>query len=207
MRQKRTKRSVQPNPIVPAVQSSNSYPTRSAVTDKIRLVFGRMIGWLGSNLGWLSVLITLASAFFFLPRVTIEPSGPYDPSNPSPILFTIANANIIPLRNVEVGIGLCYVVPQDGGPTPLDCNGPAQSVLVFTPWSVKWLDVDEKYEIAIEDALRRRGKEQIEKADITIKVIYTPWRLPFWRSQKEFRFVTKRRSDGKIYWTAVPLNR
>jgi len=42
----------------------------------------------------------------------------------------------------------------------------------------------------------------------TIAVVYTPWRMPwFWRPMKEFRFITKKLSDGKIYWVPTPLNR
>ena len=83
------------------------------------------------------------------------------------------------------------------------------SKLVFGPWLVKWLDADEKYQIALEELIRIRGESrQIQSANITIGVIYTPWRMPaFWRNTKEFRFVTKKRSDGKIYWISTPLNR
>jgi hypothetical protein len=80
--------------------------------------------------------------------------------------------------------------------------------LVFQKWFVKWLDVDEKYQIALEDAINVGTPKKIESADLTIGVIYTPWRMPwFWRNTKQFRFVTQPRSDGKIYWVATPLIR
>lgn len=89
-----------------------------------------------------------------------------------------------------------------------DCNGAAKSKLILESWQVKWLDIDEKYQIAIEDMLTSGGREQIENANITIAITYTPWRMPsIWRVTKEFRFVTKKRSDGKIYWLPIPLNR
>lgn len=158
----------------------------------------------------LSIAMTLlAGAFFFLPRVTVEPSGPYNPSHPSATIFTISNVNIVPLRNVQVAIGVCYV-RMEWSENAEECNGSSLTKLLFKPWGIHWLDVDEKYQIAIEDAIRLPGNDprQIEKADITIAVIYTPWRMPgFWRDTKEFRFITKRRSDGDIYWTPIPLNR
>jgi hypothetical protein len=97
---------------------------------------------------------------FFFPRVTVESSGPYDPSNPSPITFTISNINIVPLRNVQFAIGLCYITPPERGITlrggdsgsgtnPLECNGPAGTKIVFMPWTIKWLDTDEKYQVAL----------------------------------------------------------
>jgi hypothetical protein len=186
---------------------------------------GRICGWLWSRIPfekvavWASIVMTLvAGAFYFLPRVTIDPSGAYDPSNPSPITFTISNINIVPLRDVQVAICLCYIKAPAGSPqiefrgaeagrgeTPIECNGPA-GAKVAGPWFVRWLDTDERYQVALEDAVRLAQIRQSERANITIAVIYSPWWMP-WRATKEFRFVAKRRSDGKIYWTPTPLNR
>jgi hypothetical protein len=179
------------------------------------------LGWIWRHsqaaLIWGGVLVTLAGAFFLLPRVTIEPSGPYDPSNPTPLIFTIANTNIVPLRNVQAGIGLCYIAIKDdvtlkgkgaGDIGPDACNGPSIVKLNITAWFVKWLDVDEKFQIAIEEGIKVDARKQIDNANFTIAVVYTPWLMPsFWRNTKEFRFVTKKLSDGKIYWTPIPLNR
>jgi hypothetical protein len=117
---------------------------------------------------------------------------------------TISNTNVVPLRDVQPSIGICFL-EYPGYPS---CNGPAKSKIAFKPFFVKWLDADEKYQIALEDAIKiTNSPQQIRSANITIAITYTPWHMPyFWRSTKEFRFVTKERSDGKIYWTPVPLN-
>ncbi len=157
---------------------------------------------------WGSVVVTIVSGFFyFLPRVTVEPSGVYDPSNPSPLTFTISNTNVVPLRDVQPALGVCFI-DTDKNRTNQQCNGPAGTKLAFAPWFVKWLDVDEKYQIIIEDALSLGDSTQIQNANITIAVIYTPWFMPsWWRSTREFRFITRKLSNGKIYWVPVPLNR
>jgi hypothetical protein len=183
---------------------------------KILRILGKTLGWIGRHIQavllWFGLVVTLCGAFFFLPRVTVEPSGPYDPSHPSPITFTITNANIVALRNVQPFIGICSVrlapnlIAQ--GPTK-NCIGGSTGALLYQPWFTHWLGVDEKYQIAIEDVLKLENDspEQIQEAEITIGVIYTPYWMPtFWRNTKEFRFITKKRSDGKIYWVPTPLN-
>jgi hypothetical protein len=184
-----------------------SQPTKpDLATHRLRRgLFGRLYRAAPSFIVWASVIVTLVSGFYLLPRVTVDPLGPYDPANPSPVIFTIANINIVPLSDVQPWIGICYINTNE---VP-DCNGPITGGLIYGPWHIAWLDVDEKYQIALEEALRlsNNSPKQFESADITISITYTPWRLWFLRTTREFRFVTKRRSDGKIYWTPVPLNR
>jgi hypothetical protein len=207
-------------------QSSHPVPTHR----RSDVLLHRAAIWLGANLHkileraqsiltferlfrWGAFAVTFsAAALFFLPRVTVESSGPYDPSNPSPITFTIANNNIVPLRNVEALIGVCSLKMPDAPHTPhiilkgtgSTCNGPENALLTNPGWLVRWLDADEKWQIAIEDQIL--GGKQVEEANITIAVKYTPWWMPwFWRNSKQFRFVTKKRSDGKIYWVPTPL--
>jgi hypothetical protein len=221
-----------PQPLHSLPAKIEDHPSKT-VGKKPSYVIARLLGsslhktlaWLWRKkadiLVWASVVMTLvAGAFVFLPRVTVDPSGPYDPTTPSAVTFTVANINIVPLRDVQMGIGLCYVDPPPGtsppikfrgygagdGAVPNECNGPSSSKLAPTLWSVRWLEPDEKYQIALEELLQVHQVKQIEKANITVVVTYSPWRM-FWRSTKEFRFITKQRSDGKIYWVPTPLNR
>jgi hypothetical protein len=157
----------------------------------------------------ISVWIGIAAGVIvFFPRILVESSGPYDASNPSPITFTISNVNIVPLREVQPMIGMCFLAIPAEEMSKRDCNGSPRIRMVQKSWRVRWLDADEKWQIALEEAISiGHTKQQIENADITIGVEYTPWWLPeFWRDTKEFRFVTKKRSDGKIYWVPTPLN-
>ncbi len=69
---------------------------------------------------------------------------------------------------------------------------------------------DEKYQIFIEDLIKvakipEDGRMELN-ANITIGVDFSPWYAP-WRNTKEFRFVTKKLSDGKTYWIPIPLNK
>jgi hypothetical protein len=80
---------------------------------------------------------------------------------------------------------------------------------MFTPWRSAWLDSDEKYQIFLEDEFkdaRPPGGQKDLNADITIFVAFSPW-YAWWTSAKEFRFVTKKLSDGKTYWIPMPLNK
>jgi hypothetical protein len=202
-----------PKPTQPRPLSKNEIQHSSSVYRFLKnpdATFGKALKAIGKILLWGSVVVTIVAGFFyFLPRVTVEPSGVYDPSYPSPLTFTISNINVVPLRDVQPSLGVCFISYSEPPEDINHCNGPAGSKLAFTPWFVKWLDVDEKYQIIIEDALRiKDSPKQITNADITIAVTYTPWFMPsWWRNTKEFRFITRRLSDGKIHWVPVPLNR
>jgi len=140
-------------------QSETGAPKLCYVLLKIlRKTLAKILGCLWANksncLIWASVAMTLAAgAFFFLPRVAIESSGPYDPSHPSPITFTISNINIVPLRDVQPFVGLCFINVGGAPGQRQSCDSDNLARLVFQKWFVKWLDVDEKYQIALEDAI------------------------------------------------------
>jgi hypothetical protein len=206
-----------PTPPTPPTSPPKTLAAASSVYTS-RSILGKIARRISSTippfLTWAAVVLTLASGIIvFFPRLTVDPSGPYDPLNPSPITFTIANTNIVPLRDVHLGIGVCYIGEDDPNrPPPPHCNGPITISIIWHPqWFLRWLDSDEKDQIAIEDVLKRREPaKQFEDADITIIIQYTPWQFPsVWpfRRERQFRFITTRRSDGKIHWIPVPLNR
>lgn len=157
---------------------------------------------------WTSLGITFLSALFFLPRVSVDIPPPYDPDHPTPISFTISNTNIIPLKDFQPSIGICYFKPQPLNGTEPSCNGPAGSKMRFIPWHADWFSPDEKYQIFLDQAIAGASNVATHRtelnADITVYVEFSPWYAP-WRSSKEFRFVTKKLIDGKTYWTPIPL--
>ena len=71
-----------------------------------------------------SLLITLpglmAAALALLPRVSVVPSDPIDVSNPFNATFTITNTNFIPLRQVNISLGLGQISLAPRQPDPTD---------------------------------------------------------------------------------------
>jgi hypothetical protein len=53
----------------------------------------------------------------------------------------------------------------------------------------------------LDDFLRFPAPEKFGGADISIVVEYQPWLLPV-RQEKEFRFATEPRIDGKLEWVS-----
>ena len=139
------------------------------------------------------------AAVIYLPGVTVEPDGPVDPSNPYPISFTISDANFIPLNNVNAYLVVCYAV---AAPAPLAapvCQFPYKTRKFKAAWRDQSLSADRQFTIVLDDFLRFPAPEKFGGADISIVVEYQPWLLPL-RQEKEFRFATEPRIDGKLEW-------
>src|SRR5271169_2369897 len=57
-----------------------------------------------------SALLSLAAAvIFFLPKVTVGASGPFQPSATPPVTFVISNESVIPLENIKPRLGFCAI--------------------------------------------------------------------------------------------------
>ena len=144
------------------------------------------------------------AAIMLLPGVTVEPAGPMDPANPYPIAFTVADANFIPLDNVNAYLVICYVA---AAPTPV--APPCQSRDKIRRFKAAWRDhalaKNQSFSIALDDFMRLPAAAKFGGADISIIVEYQPWSLPM-RQEKEFRFTTLPQSDGKLYWIARSLD-
>jgi hypothetical protein len=158
-----------------------------------------------------SVLVTLAAgALFFLPRVTVEASGPFDASPEPAITFTVTNAGVFPLADVKPYLGLCAVslnfgIADDNPKPPFNkCNEKSTGFLSPTNWRHSWMRVDEKESVIWSDAFRNQTPGILDYADIIITIAYSPWVFPFHR-QKTFRFVTRKLGDGKVYWLPRPM--
>src|ERR1700680_4542868 len=90
------------------------------------------------------------AAVAFLPGVTVDAEGPVDPSNPHPISFKIADANFIPLTNVNAFLVICYVA---AAPPPLaqQCQPPYKSRLFKAGWRNHALAADQQFSITLDD--------------------------------------------------------
>ena len=161
-------------------------------------------------IGGISVVVGATAIVFFWPRVTVEPSEPFDASPNPPIIFTITNTNVVPLAEIKPRLGLCAVgiiiggVDEHPNPPFNICNEKSTGLLSPVDWHRKWLSVDEKTTVIWDDAFHNQTSGNIDYADIIITVAYQPWYVP-WRNEKSFRFVTKKLSDGKLHWIPRPI--
>ena len=70
-------------------------------------------------------------------------------------------------------------------------------------WNKRTLTADEAYEISLGDVLFA-APSALLYAEISINVTYTPWVLPY-HLNKEIRFYSRRKENGKIEWLHKPL--
>jgi hypothetical protein len=57
----------------------------------------------------------------------------------------------------------------------------------------------------LSDMFNKKDSAPLVFADITISAQYEPWFIP-WPITQQFRFRTETKSDGSLFWRAVPLN-
>jgi hypothetical protein len=144
-----------------------------------------------------------AAAVMLLPGVTVNPAGPLDPSSPYPISFEIADSNLIPLHNVNAYLVICYAVPAPAPPAA-GCRPPFGMRVFKAAWRDHVLTSDQSFTITLDDFLRFPAGEKFGGADISIIVEYQPGPIPL-RQEKEFRFTTELRLDGKLDWVSQPV--
>jgi hypothetical protein len=146
----------------------------------------------------------IAAAMAFLPGVTVEPERPIDPANPYPISFKIADANFIPLTNVNAYLVICYLAAAPAPPAQ-QCEPPYKTRLFKAGWRDHALAADQQFSVTLDDFMRFTAPATFGDADISIIVEYQLWWLPV-RQEKEFRFATKPGVDGKLHWISQPLD-
>jgi hypothetical protein len=145
-----------------------------------------------------------AAAVAYLPGVTVDPEGPVDPSNPYPISFDISDANLIPLNNVNAYLVICYAVAAPAPPVQ-ECQPPYKTRIFKAGWRDHSLSADRQFTIVLDDFLRFAAPAKLGGADISIVVEYQPWLFPV-REEREFRFATEPRIDGKLEWISRPVD-
>ena len=195
-----------------AVASKKSTPLTAVASKKsapLTTVASEKSAWipLPSRLfaGFLAIC-TIVGLIVFWPRLIVEAVGQIDPLRPFPITFKITNTGFIPLDSVQPAIGLCDFWTGSPKNLPDQCNGPLGSYLQMPQWFVSTLARDATTEVRLDDLFNIIPPAQFGAADISIKVAFNPWIIPI-RWQREFRFQTRLERDGKLSWTARPLNK
>jgi hypothetical protein len=161
--------------------------------------------WHHKLLGWFLGFCTALGIIALWPRVTIEPEGQIDPSNPHPIYFKITNTGFVPLRDVDPFIGLCVYFAGEPRNLPERCEGPLGARFLMSQWHVRWLARDEPTKIRLDDALNIGP--QLGGADISVGLVFSVWMIPLLRVPIEYRFQTHVERDGKLSWIPRPLNK
>jgi hypothetical protein len=120
------------------------------------------------------------------------------------VAFTVTNTGFITLSDVNVSFGL----GQMGfGGVRLRQNVVPNftSLQALSESRGHSLSRDEAYTITLGDFVNGGEPEPLTGADIAIVVQYKPWILP-WKCEEVRRFVTKKQTDGKLYWYHYPLD-
>jgi hypothetical protein len=162
----------------------------------------RIVEWL---LGITTLLGFFIGLLVLVPRITVNPEGTLNPSNPYPISFGITNIGYIPLVNVQPMLGICTFVVGEPETMPDRCQGQLGSRLVPTKWFVRRLAIDEKSVIRLDDVFGLNGNK-FGGADISIVIRYQPWHIPI-HQETEFRFVTRKENDGTLSWLPRPVEK
>lgn len=154
--------------------------------------------------GAATLLGVIMAALALLPRVSVVPSDPVDPSNPFSASFTITNNNFIPLGEVSAWLGTGQVVTQPKKPSPGWIPN-WQTRISKSEWKNHKLTMDERFTVTPADVVGLGPSASLEYADIAIIVVYRPWILPLHR-EKVFRFDTRRQTNGLLYWYSKPVD-
>jgi hypothetical protein len=171
----------------------------------------KLIGHAWKAIVGLSVLTGIAaSAFFFLPRVTVQAGDLLDSSDPLSVPFTITNTNFVPLEKLGVFIGVCRVWAAPNvviQSTSDDCSRRNYAFIVYPPWQNHRLAMDEPFTINLRDGWNIPGtKDTFVSADISVVVHFKPWISPFER-WKQFRFVAEKMPSGIFRWHPKTIDR
>jgi hypothetical protein len=140
----------------------------------------------------------------FWPQISVEPTAAADPSNPFSGIYKITNEQGYPLTDVSVEASLrCAKIGRGSDtPPPGKCE---PSMHTSRPlWTKHTLEPHETYEITPGDLLIVTPPTALLYAQISIFVSYRPWKLPIPLRTMEFRFQSRRLSDGKIEWLHLP---
>jgi hypothetical protein len=175
--------------------------SKAATAQSIRAQPKRRVGKV------IAALVTLFTVFtgavVLWPRVTVEPTGTAEASNPFSGVFKVTNAQFYTLEDVRIeAILWCVKIGLGTDTTPIDrCERGMPSSK--HEWNKRTLTADEAYEISLGDVLFATPSTLLY-AEISVNVTFTPWVVAY-HYNKEFRFYSRRKEKGEIEWLHRPL--
>ena len=167
-------------------------------------------------LGILTASGFLLAVLTFLPRPTLDVGPPSDPLDPLTAPVTIGNASLLPLENIQIGIGVCTLAATHNGKRFIlrdpaarpDCYGSLDTIFTYSKWR-GWeghtLTADEKEMVLMSDLLSIFQIQSITSANVAIRVSFGPWFLPITR-EKPFHLLTRKLDNGSYIWVQSPNN-
>jgi hypothetical protein len=164
---------------------------------------------------WSAILAfcTLLGVVVLWPRVNVDVEKEPDFSSAIPNSITVLNTGSVTLRSAAVSFGLCRAVSDSGAMfagrnPPTKCNGGALdgSVSHVSAWEGHTLVVDEKWTVTGSRGFMGFGSEKLRDGDVDYIVSFWAWPLPFFRHTVEFRFATRRQSNGSLIWVPFPVD-
>src|ERR1700692_1014581 len=182
----------------PGVKRIQPSATSSAQSESTVLSVIRKIGAIGAILGLLYTILR------FWPQLSIEPTAAAEPSNPLSGYFKVTNEQGYPLTDVGIEVSLrCARIGLEDNTSPMEKCPPSMRTSKQL-WTNHTLEPHEPYEISPGDLLFVTPGVLLY-AQISFYISYKPWKVPY-HLNKELRFETRRRSDGKIEWLHIPAD-
>lgn len=142
----------------------------------------------------LGIFAIMSGAMAFLPKISVTPSEPLDPSNPFSAPFIISNEGVLPFHSVSYRVHIREVQSEDGAKVIVYKKG-----ITVSDFLISNINPGEKASTGIPFPFA--FQTPIKSADITFVVIYRPDWLP-WHGEQRFRFGLAKKSNNS--WTWLP---
>lgn len=148
-------------------------------------------GW-KTTLYILGIFAIIAGVMSFLPKISVTPAEPLDPSNPFSAPFIISNEGVLALHSVSYRVHIREVQSEDGGKVIIYKKG-----ITVSDFLISYFSPGEKATTGVPFPFK--FQTPIKSADITFVVIYRPDSLP-WHGEQRFRFGLAKKSNNSWIW-------
>jgi hypothetical protein len=142
-----------------------------------------------------AIAALIALGFSLWPRMTIDFSGPTDPTIRTSLDVTVRNSGMIPLNNIDAWVGVCFFSPPTGALHK--CLDPPTWPR-FGVWVKHNLSPDDTWSFSIADAIKITADSPF-RAVFSVNLFYTPWILPITRERIAIIYMW-RDADKIVHW-------